>query len=109
MTSLNAPVLKTIAASSLFALTLHAFALPVHAYGDLTDEYSLELKGFSREMIVPVQATINKMEGRYPAKKTSRLKQSWYNFLNNTWIESTEPFGYDTIDTPHFGSSGDRL
>lgn len=81
----------------LFALSGNALA-----FIEDHDEYSLELKGFSPEMIQPVEIQINRMEGRYPEAAPSKGKQALYNFLNNTWMESLEPFSQDEVTAPHW-------
>jgi hypothetical protein len=70
------------------------------AYSEQHDEYSLELKGFSPEMIDITEVQINRMEGRYPDPPPSKGQQFFYNLVNNQWTESLEPFGYDRVDMP---------
>jgi hypothetical protein len=79
-----------------------ATPLRAFAFGDVHDEYSLDLKGFSPEMIQITETSIDRMEGRYPAAAPSRPKQLWYNFLNANWIEPVKPFEQDTVQPPLF-------
>ena len=107
--SIWAAALNLLLAASLCLVTLHLTTATASAFGEQTDEYTLELKGYSKELITPVQAQINRMEGRYAPKAPSKVKQGWYNFLNNHWIEPLEPFTYDTVDAPYFGGDSNEL
>lgn len=88
---------------ALFALMLSVLYSPsALAMGQNHDEYSLELKGYSAEMIQPVEAQIARQEGRFPPPAPSKTKQAWYNMLNCNWIDPLEPFTYDRVDGPAY-------
>ena len=74
----------------------------VQAYGEMHDEQSLELKGFSVETSQAVQAMVNRMEGREAPAVPDYKTQLKYNLLNNEWAASKEPFTYDKMDAPKY-------
>ncbi len=77
-------------------------------YSETHDEYTLELKGYSQELIEPTQVQISRMEGRYPTPTPSKNKQLFYNMLNNDWVGNLEPFGQDAIDPPRHPLTPER-
>ncbi len=72
------------------------------AVGEDHDEYSLELKGYSRETNDIVQIQVNRLEGRYPMSPPTITEQLKYNILNNQWADSLQPFGLDPTRPPRF-------
>lgn len=80
-----------------------ALASPAFAFLNTpNDTYTLELKGYSPELVDILQLQVDRQEGRYPVPPPSRPKQVLFNMLNNRWADSVQPFGYDKILPPTF-------
>lgn len=67
------------------------------SYSEDHDEYTLELKGFSPELVDMVQATLSRNEGRYPETPPTRLQKVWYNLVNGEVVEPLQPTGYTQV------------
>jgi hypothetical protein len=95
----EATMKRLIVSFGLIALSL-TFTAPALAYWEDQDEYTLEMKGFSPELIQPASIIIDRMEGRYQAPKPNKAKQFFYNMMNNEWAGSLDRFSQDGIDPP---------
>jgi hypothetical protein len=94
-------LMKKMLALSIILLTLSGSSAFAYLIED-QDEFSLELKGFSPELIEMTQVYVNRNEGRYPPPSPTRLKQAWYNLLNNEVVEPLQPPGYTIIEKGPF-------
>lgn len=70
------------------------------AIGELHDEYSLELKGFSPELIYPAEVQISRMEGRYPPPAPTKAHQFFLNLVNNEWTGNLKAFPQHYVFPP---------
>jgi len=84
--------------ATLLALGALALSAPVWAYSETHDEYTLDLKGFSPEIIRTAETMVSRQEGRYPAPQPDRGHQFLYNLLNSEWTEPLQPWGSDRIE-----------
>jgi hypothetical protein len=82
----------------LACLVLHSS--PVWAYGELYDDDSLRIKGFSWDMRDATGTMISRQEGRHPKKSPGKWKQVWFNFVNANWTDPIESFTFDLPDVP---------
>jgi hypothetical protein len=64
------------------------------------DTYSMQLNGFSKELIDPTEVQIDRHEGRYPPPAPNQRQQAMLNLINNEPAEPLKPFGQDTVDAP---------
>lgn len=80
------------------ALSLALGSTPSWAYSEQHDEYTLDLKGFSPELVKATEAMVSRQEGRYPAPEPGRGRQFIYNLLNGEWDEPMQPWTYDRAD-----------
>jgi hypothetical protein len=66
------------------------------------NEYTLDLKGYSPELIQPLEAQVARLEGRYPPAVPSKKQFILINLLNNEPLNALEPFGSDKVDAPKY-------
>lgn len=89
-------------ALTLFSMLLGMMTLSLSALAFDHDPETLKLKGFSPDLIKPLQVQIDRQEGRMPPNATTKCRQLWYNALNNEWANSLEAFGSDKIDESRY-------